>query len=276
MLSRISVKVGKVGKGKAHANYIFACGAYTKKSNEVQAVGIANMLTLSHDKPVQQAIEFFDLADKHERKNGTAYREHILSLPREFSLEQQTKVVKSWIEKELKNLPTAWAIHHVIASDGKLQPHAHIMFSERINDGIERPAPQFFKRYNSKNPERGGAKKSNLSATYTERKDELKAQRERWGEHLRAYCYEFDFDDLAPKIDMRNWRSKGLQTPSKNIPMHQYQKDKRKPYIAFLEPSTTSQIIKIPFAIFHERRVWECSIALPFERNKQNDFDMTR
>ena len=33
------------------------------------------------------------------------------------------------------------------------------MFNERLQDGIERDPEQYFKRYNSKNPERGGAKK---------------------------------------------------------------------------------------------------------------------
>ncbi|MDE7981757.1 hypothetical protein PZE18_27145, partial [Escherichia coli] len=36
----------------------------------------------------------------------------------------------------------------------------HLMISERINDGIERPAAQWFKRYNGKTPEKGGAQKT--------------------------------------------------------------------------------------------------------------------
>lgn len=38
--------------------------------------------------------------------------------------------------------------------------HCHLMFCERENDGIERDAKTFFKRYNTKNPASGGAKKS--------------------------------------------------------------------------------------------------------------------
>ena len=41
-----------------------------------------------------------------------------------------------------------------------LNPHAHLMFSERGNDGIERSGEQWFKRYNAKAPEKGGARKS--------------------------------------------------------------------------------------------------------------------
>ena len=41
-----------------------------------------------------------------------------------------------------------------------MPPHAHLMISERANDGIERSREQWFKRYNSKEPEKGGARKS--------------------------------------------------------------------------------------------------------------------
>ena len=42
-------------------------------------------------------------------------------------------------------------------------PHAHLMYSERGNDGIERSAEQWFQRYNGKAPETGGARKSRAS-----------------------------------------------------------------------------------------------------------------
>lgn len=75
-------------------------------------------------------------------------------------------------------------------SDGGEQPHAHLMFSERTMDGIEREPGQLFKRYNSKAPEKGGAKKANTGKQYAERRDELKALRHRWevlcNRHLRA------------------------------------------------------------------------------------------
>jgi len=35
------------------------------------------------------------------------------------------------------------------------------MFSLKANDGLERSAEQYFKRYNPQNPAKGGAKKSN-------------------------------------------------------------------------------------------------------------------
>ena len=50
------------------------------------------------------------------------------------------------------------AIHRG-GQDGE-NPHTHLMFSERGNDGIARTAEQWFKRYNAKEPEQGGARKS--------------------------------------------------------------------------------------------------------------------
>ena len=46
-----------------------------------------------------------------------------------------------------------------IAARGR-PPHAHLMISERANDGIERSWEQWFRRYNAKDPEKGGARKS--------------------------------------------------------------------------------------------------------------------
>ena len=71
--------------------------------------------------------------------------------------------------------PVTLAIHR---GDGE-NPHAHLMFSERANDGIERSREQWFKRYNSKEPEKGGARKSMA----TRPKDWLEQTRKDWADH---------------------------------------------------------------------------------------------
>ena len=57
-----------------------------------------------------------------------------------------------------ERLPYTLAIHRGGANGEN--PHAHLMFSERGHDGIERSAEQWFKRYNRQAPEKGGARKS--------------------------------------------------------------------------------------------------------------------
>ena len=53
------------------------------------------------------------------------------------------------------------------------------MISERANDGIERDAGQWFRRYNGKEPEKGGASKSMV----TRPKDWLEQTRKDWADH---------------------------------------------------------------------------------------------
>ena len=71
-------------------------------------------------------------------------------------------LVKEFVEKELgRDYVYTFAIHKPKSStkQGLDQPHTHIMFCDRKLDGIERTEKEFFKRYNSKNPELGGARK---------------------------------------------------------------------------------------------------------------------
>lgn len=157
-IGRLSIKVGKKGKALPHFNYMMALDKYTKKQVHLAYSEIGNMPEWAKDNPSY----FWEMADLHERSNGSTYREHILSLPREFSQEQNLNLIHEWIEKHLNpnKHPYAFAIHNPLAQDGQEQPHCHLMFCERINDGIDRMAPQFFKRYNAKDPKKGGAKKS--------------------------------------------------------------------------------------------------------------------
>ena len=53
------------------------------------------------------------------------------------------------------------------------------MISERANDGIKRSREQWFKRYNSKEPEKGRARKSMA----TRPKDWLEQTRKDWADH---------------------------------------------------------------------------------------------
>lgn len=223
MISRFSVFIGSKGKSSAHFNYITASEKYDKKTGVV--------LTKSGSMPnwaEKEPKKFWQASDEYERANGQAYKEHVLSLPRELSLEQQKIVVDRWVSKELSDKhPFSYAIHHAKARDGGIQPHAHLMFSERKLDGIERDEKQFFKRANKKNPEQGGALKENTGLSPKQMKQNLLAQRQRWGEHLQEHLREFGFEQLADKVDMRNWRERGLSEPPVNKTMSQIQLEKK-------------------------------------------------
>ena len=66
------------------------------------------------------------------------------------------------------------------------------MVCERPDDGIERTATQYFKRYNSKNPEKGGAKKINTGMTNQERDEQIKGLRIRFGQLLNHHLAKMD------------------------------------------------------------------------------------
>ena len=155
-----TVKTGAKGSALNHSDYISRSGDYKKyKSREdLEFSSSGNMPSWAKKNPA----ELWKAADEFERKNGTAYREIEIALPRELTREQRIELVENFVQKELGDRHAyQYAIHNPPgAIDGKEQPHAHIMFCERINDGIERDPQQFFKRANSKSPERGGAKKA--------------------------------------------------------------------------------------------------------------------
>ena len=157
-IGMMSVRVGRKGKALPHCQYIAKLDKFAKDSDQVVAHSYGNMPDWAKDNPAL----FWEMADLHERKNGSTYREHILALPRELSQEQRLVLLGEWIEREIgTKYPYQVVVHNKPALDGGEQPHAHLMFSERLNDGIARPFDRFFKRHNSKDPAKSGAKKDN-------------------------------------------------------------------------------------------------------------------
>ena len=123
--------------------------------------------------------DFWDAADLYERANGRLYISADFALPR--GLDEENRSHSSARSRgELtseERLPYTVAIHSGRDADGnEHNPHAHLMISERKNDGIERSREQFFRARISKHPERGGAPKSR---TFHGR-EWLEHARERW------------------------------------------------------------------------------------------------
>jgi hypothetical protein len=218
-IGMISVRVGKKGKAVAHANYISKEQKFAKDADQVVYKSFGNMPNWIGEGESADPKLFWEMADLHERKNGSAYREHILALPRELSADQRVTLLKDWIQQEIgEKYPYQVVIHNKRALDGGEQPHAHLMFCERVNDHLPRPAPQFFKRYNASKPSQGGCKKDNSGIPPAERKTLLKQQRERWGTLVNQHLLENSFESV---VDMRNWKEKGLDKKPENYSMQQ-------------------------------------------------------
>lgn len=156
-----SIKNGKSGNGKAHCDYILRQGSYANgtKKEELVYKQFGNLPSWA-----ASPSDFFERADLYERKNGNVYTEFEIALPNELSLEENIKLVQCFVEENVGNNKVyCFAIHEKNATldEKNRQPHAHIMFSERIIENKQniKPDYQFFKKYNVKNPEWGGYKK---------------------------------------------------------------------------------------------------------------------
>ena len=153
----LNISYGKVGKGGPHIDYILGQNKYVNKETEIKYT--------NHNLPnwCKSPKEFWVAADDNERVNGTVYKEIRISLPNELSHEKNIELLNEFIDTILEGkYHYSVSIHSKESSYKKeiLNTHAHIMFSPRELDGIERNKDIFFKRSNAKSPERGGCKKN--------------------------------------------------------------------------------------------------------------------
>ena len=191
----LSVSTRARGFGASHASYIERSGKYAGK-DDLAASQSGNMPAWAVDQPGR----FWEAADVYERANGRAYRELEISLPRELSAQQRIELVREFVDGTLGDRHAyTWAIHNPVASDGQEQPHVHLMFSERVMDGIDRDPAQFFKRWNAKEPEKGGAGKDRAMNA----KSFVTQIREDWANTANDYLERVG---LSVRIDHRSYR----------------------------------------------------------------------
>ena len=145
---------------RAKNEYIEREGRYADDREEREHVEHGHMPAWAQDDP----HAYWQAADAHERANGRLYSEVQFALPRELDAGQRRALAGAFAERVCggERLPYTLALHKGEAEtpDKPDNPHAHLMFSERGNDGIARSEEQWFKRHNPTAPERGGARKS--------------------------------------------------------------------------------------------------------------------
>ena len=155
----LDVKTGTRGGGQsasAKYDYLGREGRYSQDADELEHRESGNMPAWAEDDP----RAYWEAADEHERSNGRLYQQVEVALPVELDERQRLALARSFAERLTKDeqLPYTLAIHRGGEAGGN--PHMHLAISERANDGIERSAEQWFRRANTKAPEKGGAKKS--------------------------------------------------------------------------------------------------------------------
>ena len=107
--------------------------------------------------------EYWEAADLYERANGRLFVSADFALPRGLDRETHVAVASAFVHAltDDERLPYTLAIHAGRDADGREHnPHAHVLISERGNDGIAHERSQWFRRANPSQPERGGAPKS--------------------------------------------------------------------------------------------------------------------
>jgi hypothetical protein len=188
---------------RAARDYITRTGEYDDRSRDPAThVESGNMPEWATD----DAREYWDAADLYERANGRLYVSGDVALPRGLSDEEQVGLARSLVEDltSEEKLPYTFAIHSGRDAEGQEHnPHVHLMFSERENDGVERAKEQWFQRANRERPDRGGAPKSRAfhGRQWVER------AREEWAEHTNRALERAGRED---RVDHRSYARRGI------------------------------------------------------------------
>ena len=108
---------------------------------------------------------YWEAADSHERSNGRLFRSMTVALPNSLSFASQLLLAQAIAEHVTGGeLPYTLAIHAGRSKDEGVpdNPHFHLVFSERVNDGVARVAEQWFRRASpaGRDPASGGARKT--------------------------------------------------------------------------------------------------------------------
>lgn len=210
------VKTGSRGNGasaRAKAQYIQREGKYERQEDRCVHRESGNMPSWSEENPT----DYWRAADEHERANGRLYKEVEFSLPKELDEERQIELAQEFARElaERDSLPYTMAVHEGKGEDGRNHnPHAHVMISERVNDGIDRDKEQWFSRFNRDEPERGGAEKTmNLRS-----KEWLEQTREDWAREANR---ALEREGRPERIDHRSLREQEIErVPQRHIGVH--------------------------------------------------------
>ena len=154
----------------------------------------------------EDARVYWDSADLYERANGRLYISADFALPLGLDADDQSVLASAFAHDltDEEQLPYTLAIHSGRDADGREHnPHAHLMISERQNDGIDRDPDEWFRRANSADPERGGAPKSRTFHGG----DWMEHARERWAELTN---HMLEARGREERVDHRSYQRQGI------------------------------------------------------------------
>ncbi len=180
----------------AHAQYLARDGQYERRGG-LELVESGNMPEFARENP--QA--FWQAADDFERKNGRAYTELQIALPRELAPEQRNELARDAARELLgERFAYTLAVHTPLAKDNMEQPHLHLMFSERAIDERTRELSeeQFFKRNGAKKDPEWNAREKPMEV------------RETWVEMMNTAMERHGhIQHPDQRMDARSWADQG-------------------------------------------------------------------
>lgn len=152
--------------------------------------------------------QFWKAADKHERANGAVYREHEIALPDELTQEQQRTLVIDLVTNLVGDKTYQYAVHGPKSSlEGATNTHLHLMFSDRLPDGLSRPPERMFSRYNAEDPSLGGCRKDGGGRSRLKVRDDLISTRKLIADRQNAALEKYGYD---ARVDHRSLKEQGI------------------------------------------------------------------
>ena len=196
MYCHLNVKTGSRSTGQSAAakyDYISRAGRYAEaRQDEVVHVESGCMPAFA----ASDAREYWAAADSHERSNGRLFRSLTAALPNSLDADGRLKLARTFAAQVTAGeMPYTLALHAGLSREPGTpdNPHLHLVFSERVNDGVVRPAEQWFRRAApaSKDPASGGARKSER----TKPREWLEETRKSWAEEMNLAFGRAGVDD---------------------------------------------------------------------------------
>lgn len=196
----LHARTGSRGQGHsatAKAAYNLREGEYTANRHELAFSTSGNMPAWASESP----MTYWEATDLYERKNASLFREIEFALPHELTQAQAAELAHGFARSvcDEHRLPYTLAMHE---KEGNR--HAHLLYSERMNDGHARTPETWFKRAANadRDPASGGAKKVDLS-----HKAVLQHHRSAWSERCNQALAKHGHE---ARIDHRTLAAQGI------------------------------------------------------------------
>lgn len=210
-VSRTSAGSGTTAVSRV--DYICRRGKYQKRGDKVRLVQMVNMPPWA----AANTDDYWRALDQGRRRcNARLLFNLEVAIPRDLTTAQQNQLMVDYVGALAamsagvgnRELPALYAIHEGVRSDDhqtgrRPNPHAHVLLSTSVNDCVERPKTNWFRRANRSDPAAGGAPRS----AYIGSRRWLLSVRALWAQTANAALKLAGFPQ---RIDHRSHRARGL------------------------------------------------------------------